>query len=193
MRAKPNRWRRQVGRCCVVTASLAAVAWPAAAATVEVRGQSLYFEGATGEINDLTVSMGLKSRLTVSDPEAPITTGAGCSPRSAHTVSCSAKGIKLIVASGGDLDDTLFNDTRVPSRLDGGDGEDWVVGGSRADRLYGGDGTDRLSGRGGKDTIRARGLWADAIRCGGGRDTVFADWRDSVRPSCESVDRPAAP
>jgi serralysin len=178
-----------------MAASLAVIAWPAAAsaATVEVGGTSLLYEGARGEINDLTISKARKGTLTVSDRGAPITPGAGCWHRSRRSVSCDAKGITQIVAKGNDLDDTLVNDTRIRSRLDGGDGKDRVVGGSKGDVLYGGDDQDRMSGRGGKDIIQARGVWADASRCGGGRDTVLADWSDSVRPSCESVDRPAAP
>ena len=194
MQAEPNGWRGATHLGCLLAASLAVIAWPAAAsaAIVEVRGPSLFYEGAKGEINDLTLSKAPEGKLTISDGEAPITPGAGCRRRAVRTVRCDAKGITQIVAKGNDLDDTLVNDTRIPSRLDGGDGKDRVVGGSEGDVLYGGDDEDRISGRGGKDTVRAGGLWSDAIRCGGGRDTVFADWSDRVMRSCESVHRPAA-
>jgi len=73
--------------------------------------------------------------------------------------------------------------------LQGGRGDDVVHGGAGNDRLSGGPGRDRLFGDGGDDTIDMRGSEPDVVRCGTGRDTVFADRRDTVARDCEVLYR----
>jgi Ca2+-binding RTX toxin-like protein len=72
-------------------------------------------------------------------------------------------------ALGGD--DSFTNNSRVPSNVDGGVGNDTLVGGSGTDRFVGGVGKDRLSGRGGNDVLSG-GLSDDSLDGGDGNDTL---------------------
>lgn len=73
-------------------------------------------------------------------------------------------------------------------RIRGGDGADCLKGQDGADSLLGGNGSDALNGGRGDDVIRARNKGVDRIRCGSGRDKVFAGPRDRIqRSSCERV------
>ena len=74
-------------------------------------------------------------------------------------------------------------------KLNGGAGNDTLYGGSGNDVITGGPGSDRVFGGPGNDTIYARDRVKDAIDCGGGRDTVFADKKDGVARNCEVVRR----
>jgi hypothetical protein len=85
--------------------------------------------------------------------------------------------------------------------LDGGGGEDLIEGGSGTDQLIGGIGADTLLGGpgadvfvagNGNDLIGARDGARDTIACGPGRDTVIADWGDTVDRDCEFVQRGTA-
>jgi Ca2+-binding RTX toxin-like protein len=171
--------------------ALGALAIPAAAsgATAKVKGSSLVFEAGAGELNQLVISAAGKHGMTLSDSGAGITALAGCSAQGKHKVTCRGDGISFVTAQTFDGDDSVVNHGGIPSRLDGGEGDDTVVGGSRVDTLYGGDGEDDIVGRGGDDIIKTGGLWADDVRCGAGKDTVFADLLDSVGPRCEAVTR----
>jgi len=79
--------------------------------------------------------------------------------------------------------------------LDGGPGNDTLTGGASKDLLVGGPGRDRIDGGGGGDVIRARDRERDSIVCGkngygaAGRDTVYADRVDAVASDCEIVRR----
>lgn len=72
-------------------------------------------------------------------------------------------------------------------RLYGRAGNDRLFGGAGGDRLDGGAGRDLLDAGPGNDTIAARDRTADTIRCGRGRDTVYADRADAVARDCERV------
>lgn len=53
-----------------------------------------------------------------------------------------------------------------PEKLDGGPGEDVLYGGVNYDKLTGGPGRDRIYGQGGRDTVFARDGSRDVIDCG---------------------------
>ena len=74
-------------------------------------------------------------------------------------------------------------------RLYGGPGHDRLWGGAGNDLLYGGTGSDFLDAGPGNDTVHTRDRSVDTIRCGRGRDTVFADRKDRVARDCETVRR----
>jgi Tol biopolymer transport system component len=76
---------------------------------------------------------------------------------------------------GGQAEDTLI----------GGEGDDTLSGGRSGDTLIGGPGRDRIDGQGGEDVIRAADRQRDSIRCGTGRDIVYADRTDLVATDCE--------
>ena len=73
--------------------------------------------------------------------------------------------------------------------LRGGDKNDLINGGKGADRLIGGAGRDQFRGGPGPDLLLPRGLIRDFVRCGGGLDTVRADFKDRVAGDCEKVVR----
>jgi Ca2+-binding RTX toxin-like protein len=56
--------------------------------------------------------------------------------------------------------------------VDGGVGNDRIIGTERADTLVGGDGDDRLRGRAGNDVL-VGGAGADTVAGGAGRDDIF--------------------
>jgi hypothetical protein len=82
--------------------------------------------------------------------------------------------------------------------VQGGRGNDVVIGNGRSNRLFGRGGRDQLRGRGGNDVLIGGGGSdridardgagsADRIECGGGEDTALVDPADSVDPDCEHV------
>jgi Ca2+-binding RTX toxin-like protein len=68
-------------------------------------------------------------------------------------------------------------------------GPDCLAGGRESDLLKPGAGVDRVQGGGGRDKLVTRDGSRDVVRCGRGRDTVVADWRDRVKRSCDRVVR----
>lgn len=65
---------------------------------------------------------------------------------------------------GGDYADTLF----------GGSGDDYMVGGAGGDLMYGGSGNDRMAGTAGPDTLHGED-GNDTVTGGNGRDFVYGD------------------
>jgi len=72
------------------------------------------------------------------------------------------------------------------ARIAGSSGGDRLRGTGKADVIYGKRGGDTLIGLGGNDVLYP-GPGADAVRCGSGRDTVHADWADTISRDCEVV------
>jgi len=118
-------------------------------------------------------------------------------PTPSTTPPASASPVRGFTRTGGRYSDALNggrgNDTLKglggSDKLAGGPGNDRLLGGSGNDRLDGGAGRDVIDGGPGRDTTLARDGVADTIRCGAGRDTVFADRRDKVARDCERVHR----
>ncbi|HEY2880954.1 MAG TPA: hypothetical protein VGJ15_00940, partial [Pirellulales bacterium] len=63
--------------------------------------------------------------------------------------------IECLQMFGGTGNDMLQNDTNVSSLIDGGDGNDTLIGGSAVDVIFGGDGADTIYGRSGGDFLFA--------------------------------------
>jgi RTX calcium-binding nonapeptide repeat (4 copies) len=120
-----------------------------------------------------------------------------------------------VFSEGGRGDDRLIAPRNSGGILEGGAGDDLLVGGRQDDELLGGDGNDRLRGAGGADLIAAgrgrdlifggpgrdrinsgadvlgrlpRDSVRDRIGCGAGRDRVNADRQDRLR-RCEVIRR----
>ena len=71
--------------------------------------------------------------------------------------------------------------------IEGGPGNDDILGGFQAEVITAGDGRDDVDGGGGNDIIQARDKQRDTIFCGGGDDDyVFVDDAD-VYSGCENV------
>jgi hypothetical protein len=74
--------------------------------------------------------------------------------------------------------------------MTGDRGNDVLRGGPGHDRLWGGMGRDRVVGGAGNDRINVVDWAKDRVRCGSGRDVVFADEVDTIAGGgCEQVRR----
>ena len=69
----------------------------------------------------------------------------------------------------------------------GGDRREALVGTAWFDVLCPGRGRDSVQAKAGNDIVYARDRMRDVIGCGLGRDTVYADRRDSIGLDCEQV------
>ncbi|MGE3313912.1 MAG: calcium-binding protein [Planctomycetaceae bacterium] len=124
--------------------------------------------------------------------------GANLTVKEGSTVNTfTAAQVTSIVANGLGGDDRIIlsKDIQIPATIDGGTGNDFIVGGARNDTLTGGIGIDRIDGRDGADTINGGddddwlngqdgddiingGLGNDRIRGGEGDDTLKGDAGD---------------
>ncbi len=89
-------------------------------------------------------------------------------------LEASAVTAASVVAFGGEGDDILTGakaDTPFGDRLEGGDGEDILIGFAGDDRLFGDDGRDQLFGDAGNDVLEG-GAGQDVISMGTGIDEV---------------------
>src|SRR4051794_7748657 len=106
--------------------------------------------------------------------------------------------VRVTLGAGGADDGTVGETDDVGGdleRVDGGSGDDTLVGGPATellvggagnDTIDGGDGGDLLVGAAGDDTITARDGVADVVSCGDGTDTALVDQLDAP-DSCEGV------
>jgi Ca2+-binding RTX toxin-like protein len=136
----------------------------ALAATAYKSYDKLVFSAASGEANKVAVSVS-GSTYTVTDTGAAVTAGSGCTSAGSNTVTCTSSyysPIHFVWLSTADQDDTATVTGAIPSWIDGGSGNDRLVGGDALDWLYGNSGDDSLDG----------GLGADSISGGDGVDTV---------------------
>ncbi|MFC4120532.1 calcium-binding protein [Nonomuraea zeae] len=111
----------------------------------------LKYDAPVGVADQITVSAG-GGFLTVTDPAATLTVGAGCTLVTPHEARCSSANVGSMVIRGLDGDDVITNSTGLAARLMGGNGADRLAGGSGGDTLIGGFGGDLLQGGGGPDT-----------------------------------------
>jgi Ca2+-binding RTX toxin-like protein len=111
----------------------------------------LKYDAPVGLDDQITVSSG-GGFLTVTDPAATLTVGAGCTLVTPHEARCAAANVGSMVVRGLDGNDVITNSTGLAARLMGGNGDDRLTGGSGGDTLIGGFGGDLLRGGGGSDT-----------------------------------------
>ncbi|MDP8943248.1 MAG: hypothetical protein M3N16_03915, partial [Actinomycetota bacterium] len=142
---------------------------------------------AGGPGDDTLLGGGLRDFLSGGPGTDRIDGGGGPS------VANGAQGNDVLL--GGDAIDSL-NGGADEDRISGRGGRDGITGASGDDRLFGGDGPDRLegglgadaiSGGAGDDSIVAADGKRDRVRCGGGRDVVWADRGDRLAGDCERV------
>ena len=144
----------------LVAVVFAVAASPASAGTLSVQSGVLsYTETDNAVRNTVMVSTSPDgSRITVSDSgrtgtgrRLTLKTDGSCTVSGA-TGSCPAPGVVAINVSTGDQDDTITQNTSIPSRLMGGNGNDRLTGGPGDDILIGEAGADTLAGGAGRDT-----------------------------------------
>ena len=91
--------------------------------------------------------------------------------------------VSRVVFTGLAGNDTFTNQTVIPSRANGGAGDDVLRGGRGVDQLIGGDGSDQLYGGAGTDSLRG-GLGNDELHGGAGNDALHGekgnDWFDGA-------------
>ncbi|MFJ6783081.1 hypothetical protein [Streptomyces yangpuensis] len=181
----------------------AALAAPASASPsfVTRSANQVSFSALPGEVNDVTFAVdGATGNLVATDATSTLTPGPGCNAINLHAVRCGpAATVTRIQASMNDRADQIRNLTSISSDLDGGAGDDIVVGGNGNDRLTDPDGWGSTPGdttfvwQGGNDTIVSRNNGFDKISCGPGFDLVVADSArlDTFVPGaqCEFVQR----
>jgi Ca2+-binding RTX toxin-like protein len=85
-------------------------------------------------------------------------------------------------------DDRIFGDAG-DDRITGDRGSDHIAGGAGNDQIFGNLDPDVISGGPGDDRINVVRGDHDTVRCGPGRDVVFADPADEVAADCEDVRR----
>jgi Ca2+-binding RTX toxin-like protein len=104
--------------------------------------------------------------------------------------------VKLIVFKGYGGNDKFTNDTPIVCDVDGGEGNDTLIGGSANDTIHGGPGNDTIQGRGGtdflfgdedNDTIDG-GDGGDVIVGGKGDDMLLGGAGEDVLVGCEGND-----
>ena len=110
---------------------------------------------------------------------------------SADNIDVSFDGANVIVTEGGvqkfviafsklmrmtingyDGNDTITNETALPSTIKGGNGNDVLIGGSHFDVINGNDGNDSISGGDGNDKLFGDG-GLDSLSGNAGRDSLF--------------------
>lgn len=121
--------------------------------------------------------------VTVLNWNGAITAGPGCEQTRADLVTCRPHDpLRYLVAWGGGGDDELKIAGEFPrdfeSHLDGGDGNDRLIGFGGSDLLYGGrSGADLMEGGGGDDALISESYGDDKVRFGaqygGGADVLL--------------------
>ena len=168
----------------VVLFMVAAV--PAFGGVVSISGNAIVFEAGSDEVNTLVVN-GLGG---VFDPSGgPTITGVTISDSTTNiivrspcrvvlgTAVCEVDGIFRAVIHLGNRNDRVsqFESNNVLDMdVDGGLGDDTIIGGSRADKLDGGAGTDTIDGGDGDDLLTG-GLGDDTLNGGRGKDRLFGN------------------
>jgi hypothetical protein len=148
-----------------------------------------YFDsGRTGPVN-VTLGDNLANDGNAADDSSsdPLVTTLDLTEVEDVTGS-TAGGDRLI---GDDANNALRVDgigAPVGSTIEGGGGNDYVIGGEHRDILTGGPGADSIQGWAGDDTLHGSGdtEW-DQLHCGDGTDDGDADVGDLVDISCENV------
>jgi Ca2+-binding RTX toxin-like protein len=118
----------------------------------------LVYQAGAGEANVVSVTGG-HEEVRIGDRAAIIEAGPGCSRIDRHSVRCSEPELgveRVFIATAGGADTVrseysarFFGEVIV----NGGRGDDLLVGGPHVDRLYAGEGEDVLRGRGGDDQL----------------------------------------
>lgn len=172
--ARSCRRRRLASAALLVAVVLGLVAAPASASTaalVDVGGPpckpdvfpqvcpppetALVYQGGR-EANRVALAA-VVGGIRISDPAAVIQPGRGCSRLDDHAAICSRPTSSVLptgvlVATNGGADG-IRSELDLGVGVDGGLGNDVLVGGPGPDRLFGGRGADRLRGRGGDDRL----------------------------------------
>jgi hypothetical protein len=138
------------------------------------KGQ-LEVDGAAVD-NDITVTKA-KSTVTVHDNNATLWAVNGCVLVDANTASCTK--VNTVVVNGGDGNDHLQVVGKLKSTLNGGNGDDALIGGTSSDVFIGGDGFDTVDYSAKTKPVVAK--------IGGGQVSGVKGEHDDIRSDIENV------
>ncbi|MFF6784914.1 calcium-binding protein [Streptomyces sp. NPDC012510] len=169
-----------------------------AATGVTANSAFINVNAAAGKANRITVTAS-GTNVVITDTGDTVTAGAGCTQRTANSVTCPA-GTRTLIIQTGDLNDSVLlqaslrasiygqtgNDqlhalgTGQRAVLSGAEGDDSLYGGSADDDIVGGTGNDTMVGGAGNDRITAQdGLGGNDYSDGDlGRDVCVSDVGD---------------
>jgi len=168
-----TRFRRAVAAAALTAASLTgtvALATPAwAADTTRVSFGNLIVSGDAAN-NNIRFTREANGAVVMTDTNAAVTAGPGCTQVSQNTVRCV--GVENLNVNGRDGNDVIDNDTGS----DGGNSNTGLTG-----TLNGGAGTDRLLGSTGRDELLGGTGGGDRATGGPGVDICNAE----IESSCE--------
>jgi len=157
------------------------------AGEVRIQGDAVIFDAGIGEVNTVTInpkgsvfdpSTGqFISGLTITDSTSLMTIRPPCRAV-AGTALCRDVAVARAVIKLGNKNDSVKEDFQfdqggipLPMFVEGGPGDDTIIGSTVADTLDGGDGNDTIDGGDGDDVING-GIGDDVIRGGRGNDTI---------------------
>lgn len=144
--------------------------------TVSVSGGTLTFDGRNNSRpNTVTVAKG-DGVYTVAEWEsALVAVGPGCTKPQANVVTCSDSGVSAAAFFTGDGNDILASSPslNIPLNIDGGGGDDTLVGADGDDAIDGGTGADNIDGANGNDRLTGgSGTDSDVLNGNSGVDAV---------------------
>ncbi len=147
-----------------------------ASGTAAGRKFNIVLAGSSGP-NEIHISLGADGRTYLLESLTTLEVGGSvCSnpPEDPDELTCEASAVSGISYNGGPGDDLVVVGPKVPIpvTLDGGPGNDVMVGGAGNDTLIGGPGDDKLVGRGGNDLLNG-GSGEDTLIGGPGTDTCI--------------------
>jgi hypothetical protein len=134
------------------------------------------------------------SRTSAITASIGCSSGLFCGPDGASNENDDIRGdVEKVVSGSGSDALTAGVPTTVVHSLDGGPGNDQLLGNLGANVLTGGPGQDILNGFDGNDTLNTNDGEPDSINCGSGSfDVANIDLKDTPQDSsCESVNRAA--
>ena len=162
-RASRPAWKR-ISSGGVVLALVALFGLPTAAFAAPVTASTNGADPATvtvtadGQNNQLSIS-DTASYVQISDSKEGVAPGGGCAlnPANANQLRCpkgAVNGVLIIIVNLGAGNDVLLSiGVDEPMTINGGDGDDNLMGGNLNDTLNGGVGDDLLDGKGGADAL----------------------------------------
>jgi len=123
--------------CFAAIALAFAVPASAHAASAGVGRNTLTFEAGPGEANQVSIATAPEV-FRIADAGAAIVPGVGCRSLTPQTVECERRRVELLIVRLGDGSDTVSASVGIPTRLNGGDGNDLLEGTEVDDILRGG-------------------------------------------------------
>jgi Ca2+-binding RTX toxin-like protein len=153
------------------------------------------YDALIGFNNQITITADATT-ITFVDAAQNLTAGTNCAQVTAHEARCTWSPWMNILVRGLDGNDTITNSSPYGAQLNGGDGNDTIIGGAGNDTLIGGVGADVFHGGAGSDTVtysgdgRTHGVQVDldgATGDDGGVDDGPVGARDTVGADVENL------